>query len=74
MIRRTNKMQKSRVGVVSGVGLRGGGGNKTKGGKAFHRMQTFQRMGWWTVTSLVPSGNVASTCTEWIISGMPDMH
>ena len=27
-----------------------------------------QRIGWWTVTSLVPSGNVASTCTSWIIS------
>ena len=45
MIRRTDKMQEPRVGVISGMGLRGGGGNKTKGGKAFHRMRTFQRMG-----------------------------
>ena len=30
-------------------------------------------MGWWTVTSLVPSGNVASTCTSGIISGTPSM-
>src|SRR4051794_317764 len=27
-----------------------------------------------TVTSLVPSGNVASTWMSWIISGMPSMH
>ena len=26
-----------------------------------------------TVTSLVPSGNVASTCTSWIISGIPSI-
>src|SRR6185503_8969380 len=26
-----------------------------------------------TVTSFVPSGNVASTCTSWIISGMPSI-
>ena len=30
-------------------------------------------MGLWTVTSLVPSGNVASTCTSWIISAMPSI-
>ena len=27
-------------------------------------------MGWWTVTSLVPSGKVASTCTVSIIAGI----
>ena len=32
-----------------------------------------QRIGSWTVTSLVPSGKVASTCTSWIISAMPSM-
>src|SRR5690606_1687157 len=32
-----------------------------------------QRMGLWTVTSFVPSGNVASTCTSWIISGTPSI-
>ena len=32
------------------------------------------RIGWWTVTSFVPSGNVASTCTSWIISGTPVHH
>src|SRR5690348_15531966 len=31
------------------------------------------RIGSWTVTSLVPSGNVASTWISWIISGMPSM-
>jgi hypothetical protein len=45
MIRGTNKVQNARVRVISGMGLCGGGGNKTKGGKAFHRMRTFQRMG-----------------------------
>ncbi len=45
MIGRANQMQKACVRVVSNVGLRGGGGKKTKGGKAFHRMRTFQRMG-----------------------------
>ena len=30
-------------------------------------------MGWWTVTSLVPSGNVASTWISGIISGTPSM-
>src|SRR5580692_1438587 len=30
-------------------------------------------MGWWTVTSLVPSGNVASTWISWIISATPSM-
>src|SRR3546814_8160021 len=29
------------------------------------------RIGWWTLTSFVPSGKVASTCTSWIISGTP---
>ena len=33
-----------------------------------------QRIGAWTVTSLVPSGKVASTWTSWIISGTPSMH
>ena len=37
-------------------------------------MSASYRMGWWTVTSLVPSGKVASTCTEWIIPGTPCMH
>src|SRR6056297_2319037 len=37
-------------------------------------VRSFQRMGVWTVTSLVPSGNVASTCTEWSICAMPSMH
>jgi hypothetical protein len=45
MIRRTNKVQNARVSVISGVGMCRGGGNKTKGGKAFHRMRAFQRMG-----------------------------
>jgi len=31
------------------------------------------RIGLWTVTSLVPSGKVASTWTSWIISGTPSM-
>ena len=31
------------------------------------------RTGWCTVTSFVPSGNVASTCTSWTISGTPSM-
>jgi hypothetical protein len=31
------------------------------------------RIGSCTVTSLVPSGNVASTCTSWIISAMPSI-
>src|SRR5438045_2933117 len=30
-------------------------------------------MGAWTVTSLVPSGKVASTCTSSIMSAMPSM-
>ena len=30
-------------------------------------------MGWWTVTSFVPSGKVASTCTSSSISGTPSM-
>src|SRR5690349_5904206 len=30
-------------------------------------------IGSWTVTSLVPSGNVASTCTSCSISGTPSM-
>ncbi len=30
-------------------------------------------IGWCTVTSFVPSGNVPSTCTESIISGTPRM-
>ncbi len=30
-------------------------------------------MGWWTVTSLVPSGKVASTWISAIISGTPSM-
>ena len=29
--------------------------------------------GWWTVTSLVPSGKVASTWMSWIISATPSM-
>ena len=32
-----------------------------------------QTMGLWTVTSFVPSGKVASTCTSGIISGTPSM-
>src|SRR4051812_9691333 len=32
-----------------------------------------QRIGSWTVTSLVPSGKVPSTCTSWIISAMPSI-
>ena len=31
------------------------------------------RIGSCTVTSFVPSGNVASTCTSWIISAMPSI-
>src|SRR5512134_1300673 len=31
------------------------------------------RIGWWTVTSLVPSGNVASTWISWIISPIPSI-
>src|SRR5262249_33200685 len=30
-----------------------------------------QLMGWWTVTSLVPSGKVASTWISWIMSATP---
>ncbi len=32
-----------------------------------------QAMGWWTVTSLVPSGKVASTWMSGIISGTPSI-
>src|SRR5689334_18240281 len=32
-----------------------------------------QGIGWWTVTSLLPSGNVASTWISGIISGIPAM-
>src|SRR5216683_2753310 len=31
------------------------------------------RIGWWTVTSLVPSGKVASTWISWTISGTPSI-
>ena len=34
---------------------------------------TAHRIGSCTVTSLVPSGNVASTWMSWIISGMPSI-
>ena len=36
-------------------------------------MASPHRIGLWTVTSLVPSGKVASTWTSWIISAMPSM-
>ena len=38
-----------------------------------HGGTLLQRIGRWTVTSLVPSGKVASTWISWIISGMPGM-
>src|SRR3954454_3729445 len=38
-----------------------------------HGNSLLQRIGRWTVTSFVPSGNVASTWISWIISGMPGM-
>ncbi len=31
------------------------------------------RIGWWTVTSLVPSGKVASTWMSWIIEATPSI-
>src|SRR5690606_806353 len=41
-------------------------------GEAEHRRAArFHAMGSWTVTSLVPSGKVASTCTSRIMSGTP---
>ena len=36
-------------------------------------IMSHHRIGSWTVTSLVPSGKVASTCTSWIISGIPSI-
>ena len=39
----------------------------------FHRLSSSQRIGLWTVTSLVPSGNVASTWTSAIMSATPSM-
>src|SRR5258707_5898587 len=33
-----------------------------------------QRIGSCIVTNLVPSGKVASTCTSWIISGIPSIR
>src|SRR6185437_11706969 len=32
-----------------------------------------QRIGWWTVTILVPSGKVASTWMSWIIEAIPSI-
>ena len=61
---------------MAGMGQRGRG--QQGGGKcqAFHQgvHSAASRMGWWTVTSLVPSGKVASTWTDSIMAGMPGMH
>ena len=42
--------------------------------RAWPPRNAIHRIGSCTVTSLVPSGNVASTWMSWIISAMPSMH
>jgi hypothetical protein len=49
------------------------GGERAVGGHDDFAGDHGQRMGLWTVTSLVPSGKVASTCTSWIISATPSI-
>src|SRR4029078_4525059 len=64
-------------GPVPGIGDGDGGGLAALVGRNGVLPQDVfagdHRMGLGTVTSLVPSGNVASICTSWIISGTPSM-
>ena len=60
------------MGVGGRREQRQAGGEEERAGR-FHGLLLLQRIGWWTVTSLVPSGKVASTCTSWIISATPSM-
>src|SRR5688572_1948362 len=60
-----------RVVALVGQGRCGGQGRE-RGQQSAHGRSP-HRIGWWTVTSLVPSGKVASTWTSWIISAMPSI-